>query len=314
MAASRGLTGFTTADLPNLSQRTVIVTGASSGLGAETARALAGAGARVTLAVRDIAKGRGVADRIPGNPEVRSLDLASLASVRAFAETWTEPIDILVNNAGIMAVPEGRTRDGFELQVGTNHLGHFALTQLLLPQIRDRVVTVSSQFHRQGRMDLDDLNWEHRRYDPLQAYRDSKLANVLFTTELQRRLTEAGNPVKAVTAHPGIAGTNLTTSAGGTANAIDRYLGWFFNDAKMGALPILYAATRPVAGGSYVGPSGFGHLRGYPGVHEPSKDSQDPLMAKRLWELSEGLTGTDPMFRSANRSLERRFRELTRKP
>ena len=216
---------------------------------------------------------------------MRPLDLASLASVRAFAAGWTGALDILVNNAGIMAVPEGRTADGFELQIGTNHLGPFLLTDLLLPVITDRVVTVSSQLHRRGRIDLDDLSWEHRRYNATGAYTASKLANVLFTLELQRRLTEAGSRVRAVTAHPGIARTSLGNQADRVSRAIYRYLGWLFNDAEHGALPTLYAATQDVPGGSYIGPDGLGHLRGYPEVQQPSKRAQDPQMARRLWDL-----------------------------
>src|SRR4051812_37846683 len=166
---------WTSADLPDLSGRTIVVTGASSGLGAVTARELARAGAHVVLAVRDVAKGEAVAASLPGAREVRPLDLASLASVRTFAEGWSGDLDLLVNNAGIMAVPQGLTADGFELQLGTNHLGHFALTNLLLPRITDRVVTVSSAAHRVGRMDFDDLNWQRRRYDRWRAYGQAKL-------------------------------------------------------------------------------------------------------------------------------------------
>jgi len=200
---------WTAAELADQSGRTAVVTGASSGLGLAAAHELARAGARVVLAVRNTETGQRAAAGIPGRTEVRPLDLASLASVRAFAARWTGALDILVNNAGIMAVPEGRTVDGFELQIGINHLGPFLLTDLLLPVITDRVVTVSSQLHRRGRIDLDDLNWEHRRYNATGACNASKLANVLFTLELQRRLTEAGSRVRAVTAHPGIARTSL---------------------------------------------------------------------------------------------------------
>ena len=281
---------WTAADLPDQSGRTIVVTGASSGIGLAAARELARAGARVVLAVRDPEKGQRVAAGIPGDTEVRPLDLASLASVRAFAAGWTGALDILVNNAGIMAVPEGRTVDGFELQIGTNHLGPFLLTGLLLPAITDRVVTVSSQLHRRGRIDLDDLNWEHRSYNATGAYNASKLANVLFTLELQRRLTEAGSQVRAVTAHPGIARTSLGNQDR-VSRAINRYLGWLFNDAGHGALPTLYAATQDVPGGSYIGPDGLGHLRGYPEIHQPSKGAGDPQMARRLWDLSARLTG-----------------------
>src|SRR4029079_10322726 len=183
---------WTPANLPNLSGRTVVVTGASSGIGAATARAMADAGAKVVLAVRDPLKGERAAATMTGDVEVRPLDLESLASVRAFAAAWTGDIDILINNAGIMLVPEARTADGFERQIGTNHLGHFALTNLLLPHTTDRIVTVSSNAHARGRLDLDDLNWHIRPYRASQAYSDSKLASLLFTFELQRRLSASG--------------------------------------------------------------------------------------------------------------------------
>jgi NAD(P)-dependent dehydrogenase (short-subunit alcohol dehydrogenase family) len=213
---------WTAADLPDQSGRTAIVTGAFSGIGLAAVRELARAGACVVRAVRDTEKGQRAAAGIPGDTEVRPLDLASLASVRAFAAGWTGALDILVNNAGTMAVPEGRTADGFELQICTNHLGPFLLTGLLLPVITDRVVTVSSQLHRRGRIDLDDLSWEHRRYNATSAYNASKLVNVLFTLELQRRLTEAGSRVRVVTAHPGIARTSLGNQADWGSRAIYR--------------------------------------------------------------------------------------------
>jgi NAD(P)-dependent dehydrogenase (short-subunit alcohol dehydrogenase family) len=283
---------WTSADLPDLSGRTAVVTGASSGLGLETSRALAGAGARVVLAVRDVEKGELVAGDINGSTEIRALDLADLASIRAFAEGWRGPLDVLINNAGIMAVPEARTVDGFELQIGTNHLGPFLLTNLLLPSITDRVVTVSSQAHYRARLDLGDLNWRSRNYHAMRAYSDSKLANLLFTLELQAQLTEAGSAVRAITAHPGIARTNLAKRAGRPWPALDRYLGWLFNDAEHGALPIEYAATEDVPGGSYVGPNGLGHVRGYPEIHQPAKSARDSETARQLWELSARLTGT----------------------
>jgi NAD(P)-dependent dehydrogenase (short-subunit alcohol dehydrogenase family) len=281
---------WTAADLPDQSGRTVIVTGATSGLGLVTARELARVGARVVLAVRDPAKGERVAAVMPGHTEVRRLDLADLASVRAFAAEWAEPLDVLINNAGIMRVPQGRTRDGFELQIGTNHLGPFALTNLLLPHITSRVVTVSSQLHRRGRLDLDDLNWQHRRYNSLQAYCDSKLANLLFTLELQRRLTAAGRSVRAVAAHPGIATTNLTSHIHTVGGGLGRAFKHLFNDAEHGALPTLYAATQDVPGGCYIGPDGPAHLRGYPAIGTPSKRAQDADLAQRLWDLSARLT------------------------
>jgi NAD(P)-dependent dehydrogenase (short-subunit alcohol dehydrogenase family) len=285
---------WTAADLPSLAGRTVVVTGASSGLGVVTARELARAGARVVLAVRDVAKGERVAEGIPGEREVRPLDLADLSSVRAFAQGWTGDLDVLINNAGIMAVPQGKTADGFELQLGTNHLGHFALTNLLLPHVKDRVVTVSSGAHRIGKMHLDDLNWERRRYDRWRVYGQTKLANLLFTMELQRRLDEAGSPVRAVAAHPGYASTHLQSHTGSRVNHVvmnvigNRLLA---QSDEMGALPTLFAATQDIPGNSFVGPDGFAEQRGHPQLVGRTKAAQDADVARRLWELSEQLTG-----------------------
>src|SRR3954453_22862032 len=244
---------WTAADLPDLAGRTIVVTGASSGLGAVTARELARAGAHVVLAVRDVAKGEAVAAPFGGEWEVGPLDLASLASVRAFAEGWTGDLDMLINNAGIMAVPQGKTADGFELQFGTNHLGHFALSNLLLSHVADRVVTVSSGAHRIGRMHLDDLNWEHRRYDRWRVYGQTKLSNLLFTRELQRRLAEAGSGLRAVAAHPGYASTHLQSHTGsrvqhGLMAVSNRLLA---QRDEMGALPTLYAATQDIPGDAF---------------------------------------------------------------
>jgi NAD(P)-dependent dehydrogenase (short-subunit alcohol dehydrogenase family) len=284
---------WTAADLPDLSGRTVVVTGASSGLGIATTTELARAGARVVLAVRNVTKGEEVARTVQGRTEVRHLELTSLASIRGFADAWTGDLDILVNNAGIMLVPEGRTDDGFELQIGTNHLGHFALTNLLLPHITDRVVTISSPLHARGRIAIDDLNWERRPYNADRAYADSKQANVLFTLELQRRLTAEGSSVRAVSAHPGIAKTNLgahLTGFRGAAAVVGRVMA---QDVEHGALPTLYAATQDIPGNSFVGPNGFGHLRGYPELVQPSKASQDPELAAHLWARSAELTEVD---------------------
>ena len=194
--------GWTAGRLPSFAGRTVVVTGANSGLGEVTARELARVGARTILAVRNTAKGEAAADTMFGNVEVRELDLANLRSVRAFADGLDDEIDILINNAGIMAVPYGLTADGFESQFGTNHLGHFALTGLLLPRITDRVVTVSSMAHWTGRINLDDPNWKARPYSAWGAYGQSKLANLLFTRELQRRLDHGGSALRALAAHP----------------------------------------------------------------------------------------------------------------
>ncbi|MCU4186205.1 SDR family NAD(P)-dependent oxidoreductase [Acidiferrimicrobium sp. IK] len=284
---------WTAADLPDLHGRSAIVTGANSGIGRAAAKALAGAGATVTLAVRDTGKGHAAAEAMTGDVVVRQLDLADLASVRSFAKDTPGPVDILVDNAGVMATPERRTADGFELQIGTNHLGHFALTNLLLPRITDRVVVVSSGLHRSGKIDLDDLNWERRSYKPWKAYSQSKLANLLFVLELQRRLNQAGSNVRAVAAHPGYAATNLQ---GGTSSPISNLLGVVGNlliaqSDTMGALPTLYAATEDLPGGIYIGPSGFQHMRGYPGVDVPARQALDEETARLLWDLSERLTG-----------------------
>ena len=196
-------------NISSAADRTIVITGGNSGIGRAAASMLAGMDARVVLAVRDLGKGRAAAESMRGIVDVQRLDLADLGSVKAFAENFTDPIDILINNAGIMVPPLGRTADGFELQFGTNHLGHFALTNLLLGQIRDRVVTVSSIGHRSGTIDFDDLNWERKPYKPMAAYGQSKLANLLFTSELQRRFSDASSSVIATAAHPGLAATNL---------------------------------------------------------------------------------------------------------
>ncbi len=284
--------GWTAADLPDLSGRTVVVTGASSGLGQIIATELAGAGATVTLAVRDLVKGRAAAARMSGHTDVRSLDLASLASVRAFAQDWSGDLDILINNAGIMQVPQGVTADGFDLQMGTNYLGPFALTCALIPHLRDRVVNVSSQLQSSGKIDLDDLSGQHRPYDALQAYRDSKLANTLFTLELARRLTTQTSTVRAITSDPGFARTGLADHIGGIAGGIQKIAVRMFNDAAHGAAPTLYAATADIASGSYVGPDGFHHLRGNPSVIDPPKAARDADLARKLWDLSSTLTTT----------------------
>jgi NAD(P)-dependent dehydrogenase (short-subunit alcohol dehydrogenase family) len=284
---------WTASDLPDLGGRTFVVTGGNSGIGLVAARELGRAGARVVLAVRDTAKGERAAQSISGETEVRRLDLADLESVRDFAQSWSGDIDVLINNAGLMAVPQQRTKDGFEMQIGTNHLGHFALTNLLLPQIRDRVVSVSSGAHRIGGLDLDDLNWERRRYDRWKAYGQSKLSNLLFILELQRRLSDAGSDVRAVAAHPGYAATNLQSRTG---SRLQNAVMWVGNKViaqsdEMGALPTLYAATQDVPGGAYVGPDGFQEQRGHPKLVGRSKAASDEESARRLWELSEELTG-----------------------
>jgi NAD(P)-dependent dehydrogenase (short-subunit alcohol dehydrogenase family) len=228
-----------------------------------------------------------------GTTEVRRLDLASLDSVREFAAGWNEPIDILINNAGIMIPPLSRTADGFELQFGTNHLGHFALTNLLLPHVTGRVVTVASGAHRMGRIDFSDLNWEHRSYRAWRAYGQSKLANLLFTAELQRRLSAAGSEVSANAAHPGYAATNLQFHSGSRFYDVISAIGnrVIAQDDKGGALPTLYAAVADVPGNSYAGPSGFMEGRGAPTLVGRSGAASDMETARRLWDVSEQLTG-----------------------
>lgn len=271
--------------------RTFVVTGANSGIGEVAARELAAAGARVVLACRSTQKGEEAAARMSGDVEVRALDLADLASVRAFAQGLDGDVDVLVNNAGIMAPPHRTTADGFELQLGTNHLGHFALTGLLLDRVRDRVVTVSSVAHRTGSMDFDDPCWE-KRYHRWPAYGRSKLANLLFTLELQRRLAAAGSEVRAVACHPGYSATHLQSH---TESILDQVMGLLnkvvAQSAEMGALPTLFAATEDLPGGAYVGPGGIGEMRGHPQLVGMSGAAQDEESGRRLWELSEELTG-----------------------
>jgi NAD(P)-dependent dehydrogenase (short-subunit alcohol dehydrogenase family) len=285
------MTDWTAADLPAFAGRTVIVTGANSGLGLITARELARVGAHVVLAVRNTTKGDAAAAGLSGSVEVRKLDLEDLASVQEFADGVTG-VDVLVNNAGIMAVPYAETADGFESQIGTNHLGHFALTNRLLPKVTDRVVTISSMFHWMGRIDLADLNWKQRRYHPWQAYAQSKLANLLFTSELQHRLDRVGSSTKALAAHPGYSSTNLQGhSTGGLSNAFmgmgDRLVA---TDADFGARQTLFAVSQELSGNTYVGPR-FGMVgRTQPVGRSPRARRSDT--AKALWELSEQLTDT----------------------
>jgi NAD(P)-dependent dehydrogenase (short-subunit alcohol dehydrogenase family) len=285
------MTDWTAADLPSFAGRTVIITGANSGLGAVTARELARTGAQIVMAVRNTGKGEAAAQRMSGDVEVRQLDLQDLSSVRRFAD-GVDKADLLINNAGVMASPYGLTVDGFETQIGTNHLGHFALTNLLLPKLTDRVVTVSSMAHWPGRIDLDDLHWKDRRYSPWLAYSQSKLANLLFTSELQRRLDAARSPLRSLAAHPGYSHTNLQGASGrkfGDAlmAAATRVIA---TDADYGARQTLYAASQDLPGDTFVGPR-FGYF----GRTQPigrSRRAKDPATAAALWELSEQLTGT----------------------
>jgi NAD(P)-dependent dehydrogenase (short-subunit alcohol dehydrogenase family) len=284
-----GMSQWTVASIPDQRGRTVVITGANGGLGAEATRALATAGARVVMACRDPVAARAVAGAIGGNIEVRRLDLADLSSVRAFAAGLEGEVDVLINNAGVMAVPQGTTVDGFERHIGTNHLGPFALTGLLIGRVRGRVVTVSSGLHRLGRIRAD-LNWEHGRYQRWLAYAQSKLANLLFAYELSRRLAAAGRTTRSVAAHPGVAATEgmrRDTSLQGRILAGGRA-----QSPAMGVLPILYAATAPDApSGACIGPDGFMQRTGHPAMVRTSRSSRDADVAARLWERSELLTG-----------------------
>ena len=286
------MSDFTTSDIPELAGSTVIVTGANSGIGFEAARALAGRGAHVILAVRDEKRGADAAGRIAGSVEVRKLDLASLDSVRSFAAGVSGDIRLLINNAGVMAPPLTRTAEGFELQFGTNHLGHFALTNLLLPQITGRIVSVASLAHRGGSIDFDDPNWDRKPYKRWAAYGQSKLANLLFTLELQRRLQTSGSGVIATTAHPGWAATNLQKGDSAVARSLMGFANRIFaQDAAAGALPTLYAATADVGGNAYVGPGNAAQTKGAPKLVGRSDAAQNTGDAARLWTLSETLTG-----------------------
>ena len=287
------MTTFSVDALPDLTGRTAIVTGANSGIGRITARALAEHGARVILAVRDVRKGADAAATMAGETEVRHLDLADLASVRLFAGGVDGPVDLLINNAGLMIPPLGRTADGFELQFGTNHLGHFALTNLLLPQIAGRVVTVSSIAHRAGAINLHDPNWERRPYRRSRAYAQSKLANLLFSAELQRRLEGAGSEVLSLAAHPGLAATSLLRGRRGrVVEVVESGLIALLGQSDMGgALPTLMAATAELPGDTFVGPTGRFGARGEPGEVERADRARDTQMARSLWSLSEELTG-----------------------
>jgi NAD(P)-dependent dehydrogenase (short-subunit alcohol dehydrogenase family) len=293
------MSNWTTADIPDQSGRIAVITGANTGLGYETAAALAAKGAHVVLAVRNVEKGKQAAARIGGDVSVVELDLTSLASIRTAAEELKsrfDHVDLLINNAGVMTTPKSTTADGFELQFGTNHLGHFAFTGLLLDHVADvpgaRVVTVSSNGHKMlADIHFDDLQWE-RSYNRLRAYSQSKLANLLFTYELQRLLAD-GHAAIAVAAHPGFSSTELVRNMPNVllpvVNAISPLLS---QSAAMGALPTLRAATDPgVLGGQYFGPDGFGEQRGYPKVVASSEKSHDLALQRRLWTVSEELTG-----------------------
>jgi NAD(P)-dependent dehydrogenase (short-subunit alcohol dehydrogenase family) len=284
---------FSVAGIPDMTGKTVIVTGANSGIGLAIARTLAAVGARIVFAVRSTEKGRAVATATVGVTEVRELDLASLDSVRAFAAGWDGEIDLLINNAGIGGTSLARTADGFEIQFGTNHLGHFALTNLLLAHVTGRVVTVSSQAERFAHIDFDDLNWEHKPYQSSRAYAQSKLANLLFTAELQRRLNAAGSGVLATAAHPGFVATNIYNHSGRRPSNLSTIaIRLLAQNADSGALPVLYAAVGNIPGNSFTGPRYFAHMRGgSPVLIGRSATAQNADLARRLWAVSEQLTG-----------------------
>ncbi|MEI7516886.1 MAG: SDR family NAD(P)-dependent oxidoreductase [Mycobacteriaceae bacterium] len=293
-------------NVPDQSGRLAIVTGSNTGLGYDNARALAARGAKVVMAVRDTAKGEEAAARIrkltPGaEVTVHKLDLGSLTSVRtAGAElAAAHPrIDLLINNAGVMYPPKSTTADGFELQFGTNHLGHFALTGLLLknllPVDNSRVVVVASIAHKiKAKIDFDDLHWEKRSYDKVASYGQSKLANLMFAYDLQRRLAAAKAKTIAVAAHPGVAATELSRHVPGyELPGVAWLFGKVLNTSEVGALATLRAATDPnVKGGQYWGPDGFREMRGYPELATSSEQSRDEAIQERLWKVSEELTG-----------------------
>lgn len=286
-------------NIPDQNDRIIIVTGSSSGLGFEDARILANKNAKVIVAVRNLEKGNNAVKKIKAqnnNADViaMQLDLADLKSVAQFVKNFTEKfgrLDILINNAGVMIPPYSKTKDGFELQFGTNHLGHFALTAQLLPLLSSaknpRIVNVSSNAHKMGNLDFDDLNWTNRQYKAWNAYGNSKIANLYFTYELKRRLNSAGKNIVVAAAHPGWTATELQRNSG----LIESLNGLFAQKPQMGALPTLYAATaNNVKSGDYFGPSGWQEWRGYPKKVESNKLSHDQKIAEKLWLVSEKLT------------------------
>ncbi len=288
-------------DIENISDqygKVVVVTGSSSGLGYETAEVLANKNATVIVAVRNAVKGNAAVEKIKvENPnadiQMMLVDLADLESIRIFAENFNrkfEKLDLLINNAGVMTPPYTKTKDGFELQFGTNHLGHFALTGLLIDLIKktpnSRIVNVSSTAHKIGKLNFEDLNWETRRYNKMQSYGDSKLANLYFTNELQKRLNRSSRVIVA-SAHPGASATELVRHS-----LLFKVLSLFVQDSKMGALPTLYAAVAPdVQGNDYYGPGGFQEISGYPKKVEPAGNAKKDDVAANLWDVSEKMTG-----------------------
>ena len=279
--------------------KVIIVTGSSTGLGYETAKVLADKNATVIVAVWNEAKGNAAVENIKmENPsadiQVMLLDLADLGSVQTFAENFKRKfnkLDLLINNAGVMNPPYTKTKDGFELQFGTNHLGHFALTGLLIDLIKktpsSRIVNVSSTAHKIGKLNFEDLNWETRPYKKMRSYGDSKLANLYFSKELQRRLDKESSAVIVASAHPGASSTPLTRHS-----LFFRILSLIVQNSEMGALPTLYAAVGPdIQGNDYIGPGGFQETRGYPRKVEPAEHAKDGDVAAKLWDVSEKMTG-----------------------
>jgi len=307
------VTKWSAGDIPDQSERTFLITGANSGLGLHCAQSLVARGARVLMACRSPERGEAAAAEVTetgdGKAELIVLDLTDPTSVRQAAQQARERtgdrLDVLINNAGVMATPLRRTADGFEWQLAANHLGHAALTWLLMPALRSspgaRVVSVSSFMHKRRGLDLADLNFERRGYKPWAAYSQSKIANLLFAFELDRRARAAGLDLVSVAAHPGYSNTQLTTNmvrARGSeriAEIIGLLGGLFAQPAQAGALPLLYAATAPgVTGGEFYGPDGFREIRGHPKLVQASKQANDPETAARLWQLTADLTKVKP--------------------
>ena len=280
---------WTSDDLRDQSGRVVVITGASSGIGLVTANKLIEKGATLIATVRNVAKARAV---LNPKAQIQELDLADLDSVKRFANNLNRSIDVLVNNAGVMAIPLSRTAQGFEMQIGTNHFGHFALTGLLLDKIQDRVITVSSTAHKMGRMRFADINW-NKTYKPWLAYGQSKLANLLFTAELDKRLSDSGSKVKAIAVHPGYSNTALQgKSEKKTQDFFMKLANKYLAQSDLqGAWPTLYAISEDIPGNSFVGPDGFAEIKGYPKLVGRTKAAQNMKDANTLWEISEKLTG-----------------------
>jgi NAD(P)-dependent dehydrogenase (short-subunit alcohol dehydrogenase family) len=298
-------TPWTAAQIPSQAGKTALITGANSGIGYQAAVELARHGARVLLGCRNATKGADALQRlkaeVPGaQAEVVELDMASLASIRGLAAAFAGPLDLLINNAGVMALPRRElTVDGFERQFGTNHLGHYALTGLLMPHLlgaaAPRVVTVSSIAHRRGKMEFDNLQGE-RKYAPRDAYNRSKLSNLLFARELEKRARAVGSKLVSIPVHPGVSRTNIIANGmaptGLKAKVIDAVAALVMQSDAAGALPTLYAATAPTAvGGEYIGPDGFLGIKGAPVVEQPKPQALDEGVAAKLWAVSEELTG-----------------------